>query len=148
MRSANAVFGLRTLTFCQRTLMCGLQTLCLFSLCLHSVCERCVWSASLLTVVAQECTPTSHPQLDRICSAFYLHYILTTPIDFPCCFLQDLCSVMVFPHRFRIISALSRSSAQLPMHLRSLFTLFPLHLRSLSALFSLLTSTSPFFEGL
>ena len=83
-------------------------------------------------MVAQECTPTSHPQQDRICSAFLSalcpHYSRShsAPLSL------NLRSVTVFPHRFRSISAV-----------------FPHCFRCISAVFShcqvgLLTSPSPF----
>ena len=71
-------------------------------------------------MVAQECTPTSHPQRYRICSAFYPYYDRTTPL--------------VFPHplsapAFRSISAVSRSfrtvSAASPQSFRTVSAASP-----------------------
>ena len=57
-------------------------------------------------MVAQECTPTSHPQRDRICSAFYPHYVRTTPVVFPHCFR---CISAVFPLCFPVSPHCCRS---------------------------------------
>ena len=83
-------------------------------------------------MVAQECTPTPHPQRDRICSAFYPYYDRTTPVVFlhPLSAASPQCHGLspLFPQHLRNLSA------PFPQHLRSV-TVFPLHLRNLSALF-------------
>ena len=91
--------------------------------------------ARLARMVAQECTSTSRPQRDRLCSALCPHYVRTTPVVFPHRFRSISA---IFPHCSRGISALLllRSlSAPFPRHLRSLSALFPRSFRSLSALF-------------